>query len=123
MSIPASNFINLAYITSIGLGGSFLTKKATQATIWSWNQCVSEERKICQENQKKIVRVCEGIGGLLFAILAVREVFSENTIKNSKNRIETNLRDLEKEISNLFKMIFNNGRDSIHNFPLEMLTF
>ncbi len=118
MFIPASNLVNLAYVTSIGLGGGFLAKKTAQATIWSWNYCANDNRKISQQTQEKIVKICEIIGGLFFAILAAREIFSENVILKQIKNLKTDLRNLDKEVSDLFKMIYNNGIATIRNFQL-----
>jgi hypothetical protein len=107
MFIPASNLVNLVYLTSIGLGGGFLAKKTASATIRSWNHCANEHRKISQQTQKKIIKNCEIIGGLFSAILAASEVFSENIILKQIKNLKTDLRDLEREVNDLFKIISN----------------
>jgi hypothetical protein len=120
MFISTNNLVNLAYVTSIGLGGGFLAKTAAQATIWSWNQCTSEKRNISLEIQKKIIKAHEISEGFFFAILAAREIFSENAILKQIKTLKNDLRDLDKEVSDLFKMIYSSGKDAIHNFQLKI---
>lgn len=118
MFYPTSNLVSVAYIASIGLGGAFIGKKIGQAYIWFLNQCVSE--KIDQKAEKTIIKMWEFTGGFIFAFLAAREIFSENSVPKQIKILSGDLHNLEKEVSNLFKIIYNNGMNAIRNFELEI---
>ncbi len=116
---PTNHLVSLAYVTSIGLAGSFIAKKTVYAAIWSWNKCASDNNQISLKSQEKISKVCEYVGGLFFAALAAREVCSESMVQRQLKTLKQNLRSLEKEVSDLFNFVYNRGTDAIHNFTLD----
>lgn len=114
---PTSHLVSLAYVASVSLGGAFMTKKTASAVIWIWNKSVNGDKKISEKTQDHLLKACEVIGGLFFAVLTIKEVFSENA---KQLKILKDFRNLEKELNDLYKAVYNKGKEDIHNFTLKL---
>ncbi len=79
-----------------------------------------DDRKISQATEDQIIKICEIAGGFFFAILAAREIFSENAIVKQIKNLKVDLKILEGEVTDLFKIVYNNGKDAIRRFPLNI---
>lgn len=119
MNLSSSLPIDIAYITSIGLGGKFLGKKAASGLLYFWNRCQTDSGlKISEERKKNIITISGIVSGLFFAVIVAREVFSERNLSRRIASLKGDVRGVEKEVRQLSKLIYDHGVESIRNFKL-----